>query len=41
MGFDFLTKLPTPAEIRSQYPISESIRQIKAKKDAEIRDILT
>ncbi len=41
MGFDFLTKLPTPAEIRSQYPISENIRQIKAKKDAEIRDILT
>ena len=41
MGFDFLTKLPTPAEIRGQYPISEKIRQLKAQRDREIRDILT
>ena len=41
MSFEFLKKLPTPAEIRSQYPISENIRIIKSNRDKEIRNILT
>lgn len=41
MSFEFITKLPTPEEIRSQYPISKTIRDIKSKRDKEIRDILT
>ena len=41
MGFTFLKKLPTPAEIRNQYPLSEEAKQIKAARDKEIRDVFT
>lgn len=41
MGFEFVTKLPTPAQIRNQYPISEKIRQLKEQRDQEIQDIFT
>ena len=33
MGFDFIKKLPTPEEIRNQYPIDA---EIQAVKDAQI-----
>ena len=39
MGFDFIKKLPTPEEIRNQYPIDANIQAIKQKRDQEIRDI--
>ena len=32
MGFTFLKKLPTPAEIRNQYPIDAAIQELKAKE---------
>ena len=41
MGFEFIKKLPTPEEIRSQYPIDAGIEALKAKRDAEIRDVFT
>ena len=41
MGFTFLKKLPTPAEIRNQYPIDATIQELKAKRDQEIRDVFT
>lgn len=41
MGFEFIKKLPTPAEIKSQYPVSEAIAKLKEEKDAEIRDVFT
>ena len=41
MGFTFLKKLPTPAEIRNQYPIDAAIQELKAKRDQEIRDVFT
>ncbi|MBR2527959.1 MAG: 3-deoxy-7-phosphoheptulonate synthase [Blautia sp.] len=41
MGFEFITKLPTPEEIRNQYPITEKIRSLKKKRDQAIRDIIT
>lgn len=41
MGFDFIKKLPTPEEIRNQYPIDANIQAIKQKRDLEIRDIFT
>ena len=41
MGFTFLKKLPTPAEIRHQYPIDAAIQELKAKRDQEIRDVFT
>ena len=28
MGFTFLKKLPTPAEIRNQYPIDTAIQEL-------------
>ena len=41
MGFDFLTKLPTPAEIKKKYPISPKFQELKNQRDQEIRDIFT
>lgn len=41
MGFEFVTKLPTPAQIKEQYPISEKIRKLKEQRDQEIRDVFT
>lgn len=41
MGFEFIKKLPTPAEIREQLPLPEDLAKIKEDRDAEIRDVLT
>ncbi|MBQ1492461.1 MAG: 3-deoxy-7-phosphoheptulonate synthase, partial [Blautia sp.] len=41
MGFDFITKMPTPGEIRNQYPINAYIRDRKEARDEEIRRIIT
>ncbi len=41
MAFEFIKKLPTPDEIREQYPVPESVREVKKQRDAEIRDVLT
>ena len=41
MSFDYIRKLPTPDEIREQYPVPDSLVPIKQKRDAEIRNVLT
>jgi len=41
MSFEFIKKLPTPEEIRCQYPLPSDFAQLKAQRDAEIRDVLT
>lgn len=41
MGFEFVTKLPTPAQIKEQYPISQKIRKLKEERDQEIQDVFT
>ncbi|MBO7356648.1 MAG: 3-deoxy-7-phosphoheptulonate synthase [Lachnospiraceae bacterium] len=41
MSFEFIKKLPTPDEIRAQYPVPEKVREIKKVRDAEIRDVFT
>ena len=41
MSFEFIKKLPTPAEIREQFPLPEDLIKIKERRDAEIRDVLT
>ena len=42
MGFEFIKKLPTPDEIRNQYPIAAKIKALKEKRDQEIRgDVFT
>ncbi len=41
MSFEFIKKLPTPEEIRSQYPVPPSLVELKRQRDAEIRDVIT
>ena len=41
MGFDFIKKLPTPEEIRNQYPIDAEIQAVKDTRDKELRDVFT
>lgn len=41
MSFQFLTKLPSPADIKRDYPLSDSLQKLKAERDAAIRDVMT
>lgn len=41
MSFEFIKKLPTPAEIREEYALPAELVKIKAQRDAEIRDVIT
>ena len=41
MGLTFINKLPTPDEIRRQFPIPKGLEEVKAKRDQEIRQVLT
>lgn len=41
MSFEFVKKLPTPEEIREQYPVPEKLATLKAERDAEIRKVFT
>lgn len=41
MSFKFIEKLPTPDEIREQYPLPQALAQRKAERDREIREVLT
>ena len=39
MNMNFIRKLPTPKEIKEMYPIDESLKEIKAKNDEEIKKV--
>lgn len=41
MQMDFLRKLPTPQEIKEQFPLPEGLKELKEERDAEIRDIFS
>ncbi|TCL58409.1 3-deoxy-D-arabinoheptulosonate-7-phosphate synthase [Kineothrix alysoides] len=41
MSFEFVQKLPTPDEIREQFPVPEKLSELKKERDAEIRDVIT
>lgn len=41
MGFEFINKLPTPAEIKEQFPLPAECVAAKAARDKEVRDIIT
>ena len=41
MSFNYLRQLPSPGEIKTQYPLSERLAAIKKDRDAQIRDIIT
>lgn len=41
MSFDFIKKLPTPKEIKEEFPVSERAAKIKEEKDAAIKKVFT
>lgn len=41
MSFNYLRQLPSPGEIKIQYPLEERLAQIKKERDQQISDILT
>ena len=41
MGFTFVTKLPTPEEIRQQFPLAPELAAKKQERDEEIRKVFT
>ncbi len=41
MSFKFLKQLPTPAQIKKEYGLSESATRIKQERDKMVRDIIT
>ena len=41
MSYEFIKKLPTPEEIKEQFPMPEALAKLKAERDAEIRDVFT
>lgn len=41
MSFTFLRELPSPAEIKNDFPLSDAMRRHKAERDRMIADVLT
>lgn len=41
MSFEFIKKLPSPDEIREQFPFPAELAHLKAQRDQEIRDVIT
>ena len=41
MSFNYLRQLPSPGEIKTEYPLSERLTAIKKARDAQISDIIT
>ena len=41
MSFKFLNKLPSPSEIRHDYPLSPELTQLRMERDAMIKDVIT
>ncbi len=39
MQMEFIRKLPTPQELKQEFPLDESIRKLKEQRDKEIRSI--
>ena len=41
MSFEFIRKLPTPTEIKSEFPVPEKLAALKQQRDKEIADVIT
>ena len=41
MSFSYLNQLPSPAEIKEQYPLSAALQNLKKERDQMISDVLT
>ena len=39
MQMNFIRKLPTPKEIKEQFPLPEGMKELKEERDNEIREI--
>lgn len=40
MGIQFIKRLPTPSEIKEEFPLSEECEKIKSERDRQIRDVI-
>lgn len=41
MSFEFIRKLPSPDEIKKEYPVPAEIAALKAERDKEIKEVIT
>ena len=41
MSFTFLNQLPTPEEIKRDYPLTPELAELKKQRDAMISDVIT
>ncbi|WP_022760573.1 MULTISPECIES: 3-deoxy-7-phosphoheptulonate synthase [unclassified Butyrivibrio] len=41
MSFQYIQQLPSPEEIRDEFPLSKDLIELKKKRDKEIADVLT
>lgn len=41
MSFEFIKKLPTPDEIRKEYPLPPNLTALKEERDIEIKNVIT
>ena len=41
MSFHYVAKLPTPEEIREQFPLPAHLAALKKERDAQIKDVIT
>ena len=41
MSFEFLKKMPTPAEIKEEFPLPENLVKLKADRDDMIKKVFT
>ena len=41
MSFHYVNQLPTPAEIREQFPVPARLAELKKRRDKEISDVIT
>ena len=41
MSIEYLKKLPTPTEIKADYPVTRKVAKVKEERDAILRKIFT
>lgn len=41
MGFQYVNNLPSPEEIKAQFPLPEELKELKIKRDQAVSDVLT
>ena len=41
MQMDFIRKLPTPIEIKEEYPLADGVKEMKEERDREIAKIFS